>query len=277
MDDDFEGAVDVDDPTAGGHAPAPSKAVATACHTEEQRATLGRALRTLLGALYERGFDIQTIAGHDMPPGCSPEDPAVEVPLAEFTKPERTIAAAVDREILLVGVVPPGGPRAGSAAMAHDLAPGTQTVVVCMNSGDVRPVRDAVRTMRGDKWKRVHTVIIISFCRLTSFTKREIANMRQPRVQHFNIVDDLQHRALDHHLVPRHVVLSPQQKRRALQKYQAPPGEDTRFPALSTVDPPVRLLGLEPGDLVHVTEKWGRSPPHDTIFVVKDEQFCGST
>ena len=248
---------------------APAKAVETACLTEQQRSTLSRALRTILFAVYARGFDIQFIGGHSMPPGCSPDHPATSVPLAEFQAASRCEGAAKDREVVVVGVVPDEGPRPGTPAAAHGLAPGTQTAVVCINTGDVKPVRDAVRSMR-TKWPLVHTIIFISFLPLTPFTKKEITGIAHPRVQYFNVVEDLQHNALAHTLVQPHVVLDSVQAARARARFRGAPGEDTHFSVLGTSDPPVRLLGLHPGDLVHVTEQWGRAPPHDTIFVVRD-------
>lgn len=83
-------------------------------------------------------------------------------------------------------------------------------------------------------------------------------------------MDNLQHRVLQHLLVQPHVVLNRAQAALARKRFKGSPGEDTQFSVLGTTDPPVRLLGLRPGDLVHVTEKWGRMAPHDTIFVVRD-------
>ncbi len=271
MDNDFDdGPANDGDDAIAHQADGPAKAREAACHTEEQRATLARALRTIIGAVYARGFDIEKVAGHDMPKGCSSTDPALEVPLSEFAVPARCVAAAKEHEILLFGVVPEAGPRPGTPAAAHDLAPGTQTAVVCMNTGDVKPVRDAVKSIRTN-WPRVQTVIFVSFCRLTPFTRKEIMAMTVPRVQHFNVVDDLQHQVLSHRLVPVHRVLNRAEAARAKIRFKSCPTEDdSPFPMLSTQDAPVRLLGLQAGDLVCVTETWGRTAAHDTIFIVKD-------
>ena len=269
--DDIECAGDgAEDGLGSQHPHVPAKAVETACHTEEQRATLERAMGTMIGAVYARGFDIQFILGHEMPEGCAPGHPATQLPLSEFKNTERCAQAAIMREVVLVGIVPKGGPRPGTPAKAHGLEAGTQTAVVCMNTGDVRQVRDAIRSMRTN-WPRAHTVILITFCVLTPYTAKEIANIRTPRVQHFNIIEHLQHRVLEHKLVRPHIVLDAEQKYRAIAKYMASPEDgkgETRFVALPATDPPVRMLGLEPGDFVHVTEEWGRTAPHDTIFIV---------
>jgi len=273
MEDDFDAALEADDNGGVGGPEAPAKAVETACHTEEQRATLARALRTIIGAVYARGFDIKTVAGHEMPEGCSSTHPALEAPLAEFAVPARCAFAANEREVLVVGVVPATGPRPGTTAAAHELAPGSHIAVVCISTGDVKPVREAVFNMRRlmDGMHLV-TVILVSFARLTPFTKREIGDMSNPSVQYFNVVDDLQQRVLDHALVQPHVPLTPEEARRARQRFKGSPGEPTLFSTLSSTEPPVRLLGLRVGDLVHVTETWGRSPPHDTVFEVADVQ-----
>ncbi len=54
----------------------------------------------------------------------------------------------------------------------------------------------------------------------------------------------------DHVLVPKHEILSEEDKRRILTQYNA---TEDQFPFLFSIDPVVREIGAKPGDMVKIT------------------------
>lgn len=54
----------------------------------------------------------------------------------------------------------------------------------------------------------------------------------------------------DHVLVPRHEILSEEEKKRILAQYSA---TEEQFPFLFSIDPVVREIGAKPGDMVKIT------------------------
>jgi DNA-directed RNA polymerase subunit H len=54
----------------------------------------------------------------------------------------------------------------------------------------------------------------------------------------------------DHVLVPKHEILSADQKKDVLSKFNA---TEEQFPFLFSIDPVVREIGAKPGDMVKIT------------------------
>jgi len=54
----------------------------------------------------------------------------------------------------------------------------------------------------------------------------------------------------DHVLVPRHEILSEDQKKEVLSKFNA---TEEQFPFLFSIDPVVREINAKPGDMVKIT------------------------
>jgi len=58
---------------------------------------------------------------------------------------------------------------------------------------------------------------------------------------------------LNHELVPRHVVLTGEQKKKIMKKYGIK--RLSQFPKILKTDPVIRLLKAKPGDLVKIIRK----------------------
>lgn len=54
----------------------------------------------------------------------------------------------------------------------------------------------------------------------------------------------------DHALVPKHEILSEEEKKQILSQYNA---TEDQFPFLFSIDPVVREIGAKPGDMVRIT------------------------
>ena len=54
----------------------------------------------------------------------------------------------------------------------------------------------------------------------------------------------------DHVLVPKHEILSPEDKKEVLSSFNA---TEEQFPFLFNIDPVVREIGAKPGDMVKIT------------------------
>lgn len=55
-----------------------------------------------------------------------------------------------------------------------------------------------------------------------------------------------------HNLVPKHEILSPEERQAILEKYRVEP---YKLPRIKVSDPVIRLIGAKPGDIVKITRK----------------------
>jgi len=55
-----------------------------------------------------------------------------------------------------------------------------------------------------------------------------------------------------HRLVPKHEVLSPEERKEVLEKYHVEP---YKLPRIKTSDPIIRVIGAKPGDIVKITRR----------------------
>ncbi|MBS7606625.1 DNA-directed RNA polymerase subunit H [Candidatus Bathyarchaeota archaeon] len=55
-----------------------------------------------------------------------------------------------------------------------------------------------------------------------------------------------------HYLVPKHEVLSPEERKVVLEKYRIEP---YKLPRIKTSDPIIRVIGAKPGDIVKITRR----------------------
>ena len=55
-----------------------------------------------------------------------------------------------------------------------------------------------------------------------------------------------------HNLVPKHEVLSPEERKKVLEKYRIEP---YKLPRIKTSDPVIRVIGAKPGDIVKIVRK----------------------
>ncbi|MCD6226274.1 MAG: DNA-directed RNA polymerase subunit H [Candidatus Aenigmarchaeota archaeon] len=55
---------------------------------------------------------------------------------------------------------------------------------------------------------------------------------------------------LHHNLVPKHIILSEQEKQEVINKYQIK--KLSQFPRILKSDPIVKLIGAKPGDLIKI-------------------------
>jgi DNA-directed RNA polymerase subunit H len=55
-----------------------------------------------------------------------------------------------------------------------------------------------------------------------------------------------------HYLVPKHEVLSPEERKEVLEKYRVEP---YKLPHIKTSDPIVRVIGAKPGDIIKITRR----------------------
>lgn len=56
----------------------------------------------------------------------------------------------------------------------------------------------------------------------------------------------------EHYLVPKHEVLSPEERKAVLEKYRIEP---YKLPRIKTSDPIMRVIGAKPGDIVKITRR----------------------
>ena len=66
--------------------------------------------------------------------------------------------------------------------------------------------------------------------------KKEVKKVEEPSI-------------LEHFLVPKHRILSPEEARKVLEKYRIQPHQ---LPYILTSDPVVKALGAKPGDIIEI-------------------------
>jgi hypothetical protein len=259
-----------------------ARAAAMATVTEKQRATLARALVTLVKMTHARGFDVIEVAGEPVEPvepgevveaGAAPRGfPFPDDPVMPWTEalrraavgcddPARMVSAERCKEVLVLGQVPEGGARHSTPCAAQKVRPGAQMAVVCIANGKVDTVREVLDLLR-KSLEAVVTVVLVSRCSLTSFTRKYIGALVDPVVDFFPL-ETLQRCVIDHKLVPRHIPLTAEQAARARAKY----GSAT-LSRMHTRDAVVRFYGFVPGQVLFMYETWGRQQPTGNLFEV---------
>lgn len=178
---------------------------------------LWRVRRTLTEVLHARGFDVSEL-----------RDETVEDVSATYTKtPE-----------LLTICVP------------HSVTKNLSVVFFHVNFGGavhkvgVEPVRDYIKVLLS---KNISEAIIVVQQGLTPVAQREI----EASTLHVNIfrMAELVVNVLNHHLVPKHTRLTPEETAQLLAKYSV---KVSQLPHMYTCDKISRLLGLRANDVVRI-------------------------
>jgi DNA-directed RNA polymerase subunit H (RpoH/RPB5) len=238
MDDD--GAMHTDAAAKANGGRTLSRAEEVSVAVEQERATLARAMTVLERMLTARGYNVSPM-------------------------PEDAVVSGV--HILLIGVVGDGLtadnplPAPGTPMAASGAAPGTSIAVIHVDSGSVQTAREALARVK-THLTAVTRVVVVSGKKPTPFTQRFWSSQTCPAVDFFLYLD-IQRAVIDHMLVKPHVVLTAEQAARVRARYAG-----GKLPVLWTCDPPVKLLGIEPGAMVMVEETWGRGPGSTTFFNV---------
>ncbi|MEM0473622.1 MAG: DNA-directed RNA polymerase subunit H [Candidatus Aenigmatarchaeota archaeon] len=58
---------------------------------------------------------------------------------------------------------------------------------------------------------------------------------------------------LSHELVPKHYIVSEEEKQKIKEKYKI--DKDSKFPQIKSKDPAVKAIGAKPGDLIKIIRK----------------------
>jgi DNA-directed RNA polymerase subunit H len=58
---------------------------------------------------------------------------------------------------------------------------------------------------------------------------------------------------INHVLVPRHILLSEEEKKEVIEKYAG--GDPYKLPYILSTDPVVKILGAKPGDVIKIIRK----------------------
>ena len=235
----------------------PFGAVAQAQEKENARITLFRALRTMARMLACRGYALVQVGalvvhGDD-----------ATAALQQYAAPGRAAAAEEAHEIVMEARVPAGGAAPYTTAWAAGARAGATVMVIVIDHGRV----DTMREIKDDMLERgVGTAILLSRADLTAYSKKFLADdvSSACAIQHFQFAD-LQAPIADHTMVPRHMVLNPEQAATARARFVG-----GLFPRLLSYDPMVRFLGLPAGAIVAIREVYGREQAVMTYFEVAD-------
>ncbi|KAK6233491.1 hypothetical protein QUC31_005897 [Theobroma cacao] len=125
--------------------------------------------------------------------------------------------------------------------------PSKKILVVFMGTNDIR--KATVCALKGQILNEsLNGLILILQSKMNSFALKELKNFPF-RVELFKIAD-LYVNVTKHFLMPKHEVLTAEEKQKLLKKYQL---EDKQLPQMLQTDPIARYYGLEKGQVVKVT------------------------
>lgn len=111
----------------------------------------------------------------------------------------------------------------------------------------VKTIRQYAEMMESEK---IFRAIVVVESGITPFAKQVLQNLA-PRLQMEQFHEsELLVNITEHVLVPKHVLLMPDEKRALLDKYKL---KETQLPRIQTQDPIARYYGLSQGDVVKIT------------------------
>ena len=96
-----------------------------------------------------------------------------------------------------------------------------------------------------------YTGILVTQQNITSAALKIIQVLR-PRIVETFLEQDLLVNITHHELVPQHILLSHEEKKKLLERYRL---KETQLPRIQTLDPVARYLGLQRGDVVKIIRK----------------------
>eukprot|EP00276_Gloeochaete_wittrockiana_P010993 CAMPEP_0184656204 /NCGR_PEP_ID=MMETSP0308-20130426/15956_1 /TAXON_ID=38269 /ORGANISM="Gloeochaete witrockiana, Strain SAG 46.84" /LENGTH=171 /DNA_ID=CAMNT_0027093205 /DNA_START=162 /DNA_END=677 /DNA_ORIENTATION=- len=110
----------------------------------------------------------------------------------------------------------------------------------------VKPIRKYVDRMNEEKVDRAILVVQQS---LTAFARQAVAELAPKIVLEQFSEHELLVNITEHVLVPRHILLSLEEKKQLLQRYKL---KDTQLPRIQVTDPVARYYGLTRGQVVKI-------------------------
>jgi DNA-directed RNA polymerase I, II, and III subunit RPABC1 len=114
----------------------------------------------------------------------------------------------------------------------------------------VKPVRELYEqmTLAGRGGAAVSRAIVVTRAGLTPSAAKAIATLQNVVMEHFT-ENELVVNITEHVLVPKHVLLSDEEKRVLLQRYRL---KETQLPRILVSDPVARYYGLRRGQVVKI-------------------------
>ena len=98
---------------------------------------------------------------------------------------------------------------------------------------------------------KFHTGILVTQQTITSSALKLIPVLRPRTIETF-LEQDLLVNITHHELVPQHILLSHEEKKKLLERYRL---KETQLPRIQTLDPVARYLGLQRGDVVKIVRR----------------------
>ena len=103
----------------------------------------------------------------------------------------------------------------------------------------------------GGNFNSIQNGIIIIPGTVTSLAKQKLKESNDSRACHIEVFEDkeLIVNITEHELVPKHIILSDEEKKSLLNKYRL---KESQLPKILTTDPVARFLGLVKGQVVKI-------------------------
>ena len=93
-------------------------------------------------------------------------------------------------------------------------------------------------------WRRVYVCVFIDVLRVVILKKK---SSKSDNEKDFNEI------LLSHRLVPKHIILSEEEKKEVIEKFAG--GDPYKLPYILVTDPVVKAIGAKPGDVIKIIRK----------------------
>jgi len=210
---------------------------------EREAAKLWRAWRTVHEMVQDRGYELS--------------DEEVKISLQDFKQKFTSDDGAVDRKLMKFSARPSDAmmlrySNPATAADPNPASPDIGTIWVEFlpdSSVGIKQMRAFAQYLSSNNF---HTGILITNVNITPAALKIIpAVASETRIECF-VEQDLLVNITHHELVPKHVLLSKEERTALLQRYRL---KDTQLPRIQLGDPVARYLGLRRGQVVKIIRK----------------------
>lgn len=209
---------------------------------EKETTRLWRTFRTVYEMLADRGYEVS--------------DDELAISLDEFRQKYSDAMGYPDRNKMKIQARPTETMNLKYTALPSKSNPnpqpdcGTIYVDFCPDASGVgtKQVR-AFNHIVGEN--NIHTGIFITQTPISPSAVRLLSSLPNHICEHFQ-EQDLLVNITRHELVPKHVLLSPEEKSRLLERYRL---KESQLPRMQVSDPVARYLGLRRGQVVKIIRK----------------------
>ncbi|KAF7177082.1 hypothetical protein CNMCM7691_004730 [Aspergillus felis] len=214
----------------------------SSAEADREMTRLWRTWRTVFEMLADRGYEVT--------------EEEIQIPLDEFRQKYADPVGFPDRTKMKISARPTAAMQAKYTPLPTPANPdpqpdcGTIYVEFCADSTGVGTKQVRAFNHFVDE-NNFHTGVFITQTPISPSAVRLLSGIPGRICEHFQ-EQDLLVNITRHELVPKHVLLSPEEKKNLLQRYRL---KESQLPRIQVSDPVARYLGLRRGQVVKIIRK----------------------